>query len=145
MVNNIQFACMELKMECVFCKIINNEVPALKVYEDEYILCFVPKEMEALGHVLVIPKKHYETLFDIPLEELNCLMGGVQKIAQHLKDVLKIDGVNLLHASGKSAGQSVNHFHIHLLPRFKEDGLNAWPQLPPCENNKKDIWERIKF
>ncbi|MGV8151494.1 MAG: HIT family protein [Candidatus Nanoarchaeia archaeon] len=112
--------------DCIFCKLVNGEIPSRKVYEDNFVLSFFPKEPEAKGHILVIPKKHYENIFEISNEDLKRLILVVKKLSNNVKSSLGASGINILHASGKDAGQSMFHFHIHLIPRFKDDGLDAW-------------------
>ena len=111
-------------MDCIFCKIIEGKIPCHKIYEDKEFLGFLDINPKCEGHMLIIPKEHYENIFDIPEEILKNLIATAQKIAKKLKNSSKAEGVNLLHASGKSAQQSVFHFHFHLLPRRTGDGLD---------------------
>ncbi len=93
------------------------------------LVLFFTQKMEVYGHSLIVPNKHYENIFDIPEEELTHIIKFAQKISLHLKERLGTTGINILHASGKSAQQSVSHFHIHIFPRFDNDGLDTWPKL----------------
>ena len=104
-------------MDCIFCKIVKGEAPAKKVYENEKVLAFLTIGPISRGHLLVIPKKHFENIFDIDEDYLKEIIFATKKISQKLKKNLKADGVNILHASGKDAQQSVFHFHLHLVPR----------------------------
>lgn len=115
-----------MKLDCVFCKIVNNEVKALKVYESEDVLAFLDVNPVSLGHTLIIPKKHYVCIFDIPDEILKEIISVSKMLAKTYREKLNITGVNILHASGKDAQQSVFHFHIHLIPRYPNDGLDLW-------------------
>jgi len=115
---------------CIFCKIVQGEIPSMKVYEDRHTLVFMDIAGDADGHMLAIPKAHTESIMDCNPETLNELAQTVQKVSRHLKENCGYDGVNLLNASGKCAGQSVPHFHIHIIPRKPEDGIDAWPALP---------------
>lgn len=101
--------------------------------------------MEVYGHLLVIPNKHFENIFDIPEEELAHIIKFTKKISSHLKECLSATGINILHASGKSAQQSVPHFHIHIFPRFDNDSLDTWPKLEKKEYDKDEILAKIKF
>ena len=94
-------------MECAFCKIYNQKLPAKIIYQDNILSCFLPRNMEVYGHLLVIPNKHFENIFDIPEEELTHIIKFTKKISLHLKECLGATGINILHASGKSAQQSV--------------------------------------
>lgn len=113
--------------EDIFIKIIKREVPAYIIYEDENTIAFLDKKPVCEGHTLVAPKTKYKNIFDIPEYELFNLIKTIKKIVKLLKNKLGIMGVNILHASGSSAQQSVNHFHFHIIPRKKNDGLDMWP------------------
>lgn len=124
---------------CIFCKIIAGEIPAHKVWENEKVLAFLDVNPIAKGHTLVIPKKHFVDVFDIELDYLKEIIAVAQKIAGDIKQNLGATGVNLLNASGKDAQQSVFHFHMHIIPRYENDGLNTWPN----SNYKEDSFEKI--
>ncbi len=114
----------------MFCEIVNGRLPTTKLAESDSCLAIVPKQMEVNGHQLILPKQHVQTLFDIPAPLLTELMQFTQEICADLRHSHGVQGINLLHASGTAAQQSVPHFHIHLLPRFEGDGIDAWPSLP---------------
>lgn len=114
-------------MDCVFCSIVAGEEDAVVVDETDETMAFAPLEPVSEGHLLVIPKAHYENLFDVPEPILRAVMEHVKSIAERLHTD-EFDGVNLLHASGAAAQQSVPHFHIHLAPRHSNDGLDLWPE-----------------
>ena len=116
-------------MDCVFCKIISGYIPSFKIYEDEYTLAFMDIAKDVDGHIVVILKAHIKSILDCDVGTLNHLMLTVKKIANHLVDNCGYDGVNLLNASDESAGQSVPHFHIHIIPRKNNDGIDAWPRV----------------
>ena len=116
-------------MDCVFCKIVNSDIPSMKVYEDEHTLVFMDIAKDVDGHMVAIPKKHVKCILDCDAETLGCLMTTVKKIANHCVENCGYDGVNLLNASDESAGQSVPHFHIHIIPRKHGDGIDAWPKF----------------
>ncbi|PIS15137.1 hypothetical protein COT63_01505 [Candidatus Shapirobacteria bacterium CG09_land_8_20_14_0_10_38_17] len=124
---------------CIFCQIVNGKIPAEKIYEDNNTLAFLDINPLCRGHVLVIPKKHYENIFDLPSKELINLIATAQKIAQMIKKNLGATGINLLHASGKDAQQSVFHFHIHVVPRYPNDGLNTWPSSRYQEKDLRKV------
>ncbi|HHX80810.1 MAG TPA: HIT family protein [Acholeplasmataceae bacterium] len=108
---------------CVFCKIVQGEIPAYKVYEDDDILAFLDISQATPGHTLVIPKEHCENIFALEENKAANLMKVVTRLSKKLKVALNIDALNILNNSGQLAGQTVNHFHIHLLPRSENDGL----------------------
>ena len=130
---------------CIFCKIINKEVPADIIYEDDNVICFLPKDIEIYGHTLVVPKKHYADLYDIPSDVLSELIKVAQKLTLEYKKKIGATGMNLLHSSGAEAHQSVFHFHIHLFPRFENDGLNTWPRLEKIEVDRKELWKKLRI
>ena len=113
--------------DCIFCKILNKELPGKIVYENDNIFALVPIDQIAEGHLLVIPKKHYKDIFDIPDNVLKELISVTKKISIDLKNG-DVTAVNLLNASGIDAQQSVFHFHMHVVPRRKDDGLDLWVQ-----------------
>jgi len=132
-------------MECSFCKIIAGKLPTNKIYENENVLVFAPLKEHIIskGHMLVIPKKHYADIYDIPKAELHHIMDAVKTISQKLKEKFNADGINLLHASDKVAQQSCFHFHIHLIPRYKDDGLDTWPETGYKEDNFPNVYKEI--
>lgn len=106
---------------CIFCKIINGEIPSYKVYEDDNFLAFLDISQTTIGHTLVVPKKHYENIFQLP-EDCD-IFKVVIKIANALKKALNISDINILNNNGIFAGQTVNHYHIHLIPRYENDNF----------------------
>lgn len=112
--------------DCIFCKIINGEIKAHKVYEDDFCLAFLDVHPATDGHILVIPKKHYENIFDVQNDDLHRLSDAVKKVSEKLKTNFNATGVNILNASGVDAQQSIFHLHIHVIPRFKDDKVNLW-------------------
>jgi len=130
--------------DCIFCQIVNKKAPAKIIYENENVICFLPKKIVVYGHTLIVPKKHYADLYDIPSDILCELIKVAQKLTQEYKHKINATGVNLMHASGKDGQQSVFHFHIHLLPRFKDDGLNTWPNLPKIEVDIDKLWAKLR-
>ena len=104
-------------MDCEFCKIIKGELPSSKLYEDDTTISIMDIADDVDGHILVIPKKHCKNILDCDSEALHDIMDTVQKVSRHLVDDCGYEGVNLLNASDESAGQTVAHFHIHIIPR----------------------------
>ncbi len=117
---------------CIFCKIANGELPSEKVYEDEKVLAFMDISPVSKGHTLIIPKHHAENVYELNEETAAHLFSIVPKVANALNDTFHPQGLNLLQNNGSFAGQSVFHFHLHLIPRYEEnDGLTlGWdPQV----------------
>ncbi len=132
-------------MNCVFCKIVNGELPSLKVYEDENTMVFMDIAKDVDGHMVAIPKKHVKSILDCDEVTLQQLMFAVKKVSCNCVDQCGYDGVNLLNASDESAGQSVPHFHIHIIPRKKDDGIDAWPQFDGAKCEIEEIHNIIKM
>lgn len=109
--------------ECIFCRIVAGEAPAEVVYEDEAALAFMDVSPWSRGHLLVIPKRHARNLFDLPEEDGAAVMRAAIRIAPMLKRASNAAGLNLWQANERSAGQTVFHFHLHLLPRYVDDGI----------------------
>lgn len=130
---------------CVFCQTINKQIPAWIVCENKKVICFLPKEPEVYGHTLVAPKQHYADLYDIPEDILCELIKVVKKLTLAYKEKINATGMNLMHASGVDGQQSVFHFHIHLLPRFKNDKVDTWPDLPRIKINKDELLEKLRL
>ncbi len=112
--------------DCIFCKIVNNEVPAVKIYENEHVLAFLDIQPVNFGHTLVIPKDHFENVYVIPAEEWCRINLAVQQVALAVKNGADADGVNLIMNNESGAGQVVPHAHIHVIPRYNEDGHKNW-------------------
>ena len=130
---------------CIFCKIINGEIPCYKIYEDEETLAFLDIADDAIGHTLVIPKKHYENILDIDNEALSKLMLVVKKISNHYVDNCGFTGVNVMNASGVDAQQSVFHLHFHIFPRKAGDGMNTWPKLQKVVIDHEKLRDMLKM
>ena len=108
--------------DCIFCKIVNGEIPCYKVWEDENVLAFLDANPAVDGHTLVIPKEHDQDIFTSADEILKNIGVAFKKVGNLLKNNFGADGVNIVNNSGKDAQQEVNHIHFHILPRFKDDG-----------------------
>ena len=114
--------------ECLFCKIVKGELPSSKIYEDEDTLAFLDLFPVNKGHSLVIPKEHYETIFDVPADSLAKISLVMKNVADAVKKGVNADGISIAQSNGKDAGQVIPHIHFHIMPRFKDDGLKLWPQ-----------------
>lgn len=130
---------------CIFCMIANGEIPTNKVYEDENVLAFLDLSQATLGHTLVIPKKHFDNIYALDSETASNVFKVTQKLAKQIKNNLKADGVNILNNNEPQAGQSINHFHIHILPRYKDDDLKiTFNEHKLTDQEFKDLLEKIK-
>lgn len=129
---------------CIFCKIIQGDIPSTTMYEDEYFKAIMDISPAAKGHILILPKQHSDNLLE--LDELSAAkaLTIAQKIAKAQMEALKCDGINLLQNNGEAAGQTVNHFHIHLIPRFKGDKvLVEWTHGAYAQGEAAELAEDI--
>ncbi len=116
-----------MNSDCIFCKIVAGQLPSYKVYEDEHTLAFLDINPVHQGHTLVIPKEHAGNIFEISSEVWAHVQEMVRTVAIGLEKATNADGVNILMNNREHAGQVVHHAHVHLIPRFKGDGLTLWP------------------
>lgn len=109
-------------MDCIFCKIINKEIPNYTVYEDDYTVAFLDVHPCSKGHTIVVPKKHFETLWDMNTETFDLVAHSLRFAAGRVQARLKPDGMNIGINNGSAAGQAVPHVHWHIIPRYNGDG-----------------------
>lgn len=116
-------------MNCVFCDIVEGKNKSEIIFENENIISFLDIHPVSYGHTLIITKKHFESILDVPEDLLSIIMKDVQKLAKKIHTSLPADGFNLIANSGKAAGQSVFHFHFHIIPRLKKDDFKFNPKF----------------
>ncbi|MBI2970907.1 MAG: HIT family protein [Candidatus Aenigmarchaeota archaeon] len=109
--------------DCIFCKIVRNEIPSKKVYEDPDAVAFLDINPANPGHCLVVSKRHYESITDVDDADLKKMIAIVKVMAKRIKTSLNADGINVLQNNGRHAGQIVNHIHFHVIPRFPNDNV----------------------
>ncbi len=118
--------------QCIFCRLIAGEIPSAKVYEDELTIAFMDLGQVTPGHVLVASKRHAATLFELTPEEAGAVMQTAQKVALAVQAAFDPPGLTLLQANGALGGQTVGHFHLHVVPRHEGDGISfTWPRQEP--------------
>jgi histidine triad (HIT) family protein len=118
--------------QCIFCKIVAGDIPAAKVYEDALTVAFMDIGQVNPGHVLVASKRHAVTVLDLTPEEAAAVMQTAQRVAAAAEVAFAPDGITLFQANGAAGGQTVFHFHLHVLPRHAGDGVAlAWPRKEP--------------
>ncbi|UXD21765.1 histidine triad (HIT) protein [Ignicoccus pacificus DSM 13166] len=130
--------------DCVFCKIIKGELPARVVYEDEDIIAFLDINPAAPGHTLVVPKKHYKNILDAPDEVVSKVFLVAKKIGKAAIEALDAKGVNVITNAEPVAGQIVMHFHVHVIPRFKEDELKFVYGYKYKEGEADEVARKLK-
>jgi histidine triad (HIT) family protein len=125
--------------DCIFCAIASGEGPAEIVQEDEHTVAFMDINPWTRGHALVIPRAHSRNLLEVPDEDLARTMSAAKRLAQRMGDALGADGINVLNSCGSVAWQTVDHFHVHVIPRYEDDPL----RLPgsPMDVGKEELAE----
>jgi len=118
---------------CIFCEIAHKEAPANKVYEDEEVIAFLSIQPINIGHTLVVPKKHFVNIYEIPEDELAYLYKIVKKMANAVKNAVDAEGIRIVQNNGEAAGQVIFHFHVHVIPMKKN---RQWVHHP--ENRDVD-------
>jgi len=133
-------------MDCVFCKIIDGEIPAIKVLDEELVVAFMDINPSSKGHMLVVPKNHVENIFEIPESDLTALIKAVKRCAKAAKEALNAEGITILQLNGKASDQIVPHLHIHIIPRWKNDGLSmsTWEMKQGDMEEIQDIARKVK-
>ena len=109
------------KEDCIFCKIANGDIPSKTLYEDEDFRVILDLGPATKGHALILPKEHADNLYELPDETASKVFVLAKKLAMKMKEKLNCDGLNIVQNNGEVAGQSVFHFHIHIIPRYDED------------------------
>ena len=118
--------------QCIFCRLIAGEIPAARVFEDAQTIAFMDLGQVTPGHVLVASKRHAVNLLELTTEEAGAVMQTAQRVAEAVNKAFDPDGINIFQANGAPAGQTVFHFHLHVLPRFEGDGLSVeWQREEP--------------
>ena len=129
---------------CIFCKIANGDIPSRTIYENDLFRVILDNGPATDGHALVLPKDHYANLFEIPADTAAEAMKTAQTVAAMLKEKLHADGLNLVQNNGETAGQTVHHFHMHIIPRYKGDGQNIlWKPGHPSNQELDAVLGRI--
>ena len=133
-----------VKDDCIFCKIAAGEIPSKTIYEDEKYRVIVDLGPATRGHALILPKNHYANLFELPEEDAKEVICLAKKMATIMKDKLGCDGFNLVQNNGEAAGQTVFHFHMHLIPRYENDGQEiGWKPGSPSQDELEEIKKQI--
>ncbi len=129
---------------CIFCKIAAGEIPSATLYEDDDFRVILDIEPASKGHALIIPKEHYANLYELDDELAAKAMVLAKKMITKLTDILECDGYNVLQNNGPAAGQTVFHFHMHLVPRYKNDNVKiGWKLGKLTDNVKEEILNKI--
>lgn len=130
--------------DCLFCKIVAGEIPSRKVYEDATTVAFLDINPVNPGHTLVIPKVHYENVFEAPADTWMAITNTVKKVSHAVRDGLPVSDLNIIMNNGKHSGQVVFHAHVHIIPRHEGDGFGTWPGTPYKDGEADSIATKIK-
>lgn len=130
---------------CIFCKIAAGDIPSATIYEDEDFRVILDIEPASKGHALILPKEHYANLYELPDELAAKALIVAKKVITKMTDIVGCDGYNVLQNNGAVAGQTVFHYHTHLIPRYKEDDVTiTWKHGTLTEEMKADILSKMK-
>lgn len=132
------------KDDCIFCKIANGDIPSATLYEDEEFRVILDLQPAAKGHALILPKDHYANLYEIDEEVAARAFKLAKKMVMKMTEVLGCDGYNIVQNNGEAAGQTVFHFHMHLIPRYKDDNAGfSWNTGTLTEEDKEEILAKL--
>ena len=133
-----------VKEDCIFCKIANGQIPSKTLYEDESFRVILDLGPATEGHALILPKEHAANLFELSEDLASKALVVAQKLAVRMKEALGCDGLNLVQNNGEAAGQTVSHFHIHVIPRYENDGQNInWVPGSPSQEELEAVCQKI--
>ena len=129
---------------CIFCKILNGDIPSTKLYEDDNFAIILDVGPASFGHALVLPKDHYANLFEMPEELLAKLMSLAKVWGEKIVKALGADGMNLVQNNGLAAGQTVFHYHLHMIPRYEGDTVgNLWTPGSLTAEARQEILDKL--
>ena len=130
---------------CIFCKIAAGDIPSATIYEDDDFRVILDIEPASKGHALILPKEHYANLYELPEELAAKALVVAKKVISKMTDIVGCDGYNVLQNNGETAGQTVFHFHMHLIPRYEKDDVTIlWKQGTITEELKEEIVSKMR-
>lgn len=131
--------------DCVFCKIVAGQIPSIRVYEDDEVLAFMDIGQVNPGHVLVAAKRHAPDLYALEEAQAAAVARAQVRVARAIREAFQPSGLSVYQANGKPAGQTVFHYHVHLVPRHEGDGMNlTWPVKNPPRERLEEAASRIR-
>lgn len=129
---------------CIFCKLANGDIPTATVYEDEYLRAIMDAAPANKGHIIILPKSHAADIYELEDEYVSRAFVLAKKLAVALKKLTGCDGVNILQNNGEAAGQTVFHFHVHVIPRFKNDDCTiVWKPTSYEDGEASEVAKKI--
>ena len=133
-----------MKNDCLFCAIVDNEIEAYKIYEDDYFCVILDRFPKCVGHSLILPKRHAVHIFDLNEEEGRLLFPLAQKVAAAMRREIDFVGLNILQNNGEAAGQEIMHFHLHLIPRYEDDDMAVqYKRQNPSPEDFEEITKKL--
>ncbi len=131
--------------DCIFCKIANGEIPSATIYENGDFRVILDVSPASKGHALILPKEHFKDIFDIDADTAGKLFSLATEVARAMKSILKCDGMNIVQNNGIIAGQTVFHFHLHLIPRYEGDNISLkWEQQESVQTELRELAAQIR-
>ena len=135
-----------MKDDCIFCKLANGIIPTNTVYEDDDFTVILDAGPATRGHSLIIPKEHYADIYELPEELAGKTFKLAKRLATHITEKTGAEGFNIVQNNGELAGQTVFHFHLHLIPRYPDDGQRiGWKPGKPSEEELKEVQKNINL
>ena len=132
------------KDDCIFCKLANGDIPTNSIYEDDKFNVILDNGPAPKGHALILPKDHADNLFELPEDTAADAMKLARKLGKHIMDTLGADGLNIVQNNGSVAGQTVMHFHLHIIPRYEGDGQKIlWAPTSPSAEELTQVKEQL--
>ena len=129
---------------CTFCKILEGVLPSWRVYEDENCIAFLDRGQVTRGHTLVVPRRHAQDIWALSEDEARAVMQSVHRVAHLLRDKLRPPGLNITQANGRAAWQDVFHYHVHLIPRYGDDGFRPpWRSTSPSQEQFTEVQQQL--
>lgn len=130
---------------CIFCKLANKDIPTNIIYEDDRFTVILDASPATKGHALILPKNHAANIYELPDEDASAVFVLAKKLATKMTEILHCDGFNIVQNNGEVAGQTVFHFHMHLIPRYKEDQVGlGWKMGELTDADREDILAKLK-
>ena len=133
--------------DCIFCKLANGDIPTRTIYEDDFFNVFLDAAPATKGHALIVPKEHAANIYELPEETAAKAFVLAKKMAGHMTEKLECDGFNVVQNNGEIAGQTVFHFHMHLIPRYRDDqNLDrfVWNTMSPADEELDVVRDLLK-
>ena len=133
-------------MNCIFCKIANGEIPSASLYEDEKVKVILDIAPASKGHALILPKEHFANVYEISDDMATHVMLTAKKMAKKMQEELGLEGLNVLQNNGEVAGQTVFHYHMHLIPRYSDDKVRMkWENGEVSEEQKEELVQKLSI